>query len=270
MLALGLVLAQTASARPLARAAILPPVPADDYGACQQAISVTEHAAKLPPKLMAAIGIVETGRINPHGGTVSAWPWTINVAGAGHFFGSKDEAISAVQTAQAAGVQSIDVGCMQINLLHHPHAFATLEDAFDPVSNVKYAASFLNQLYHQTETWAQQWPLSFLDARHWAEYGQRVAAIWPLAESFGMHPGDPVHIAGGQPAPPAQPVVDPYHVLTPEFKAQLLQEAAFRKARDATLGVGPVSPAADILARRSHIHLPGSNTHLMLRASIGD
>ena len=217
---------------------------------------------------MAAIGVVETGRINPHGGTVSAWPWTINVAGAGHFFGSKDEAVAAVQAAQAAGVQSIDVGCMQINLLHHPNAFANLEEAFDPASNVRYAATFLVSLYHQTETWgAAVAGYHSLTPDIGAEYGQRVAAIWPLAESFGMHPGDPAHLAAAKPAPPE---VDPYHVMTPEFKAQLLQQAAFRKARDVALGVGPVSPAADMLSRRSHIHLPNSNARFMVRASIGD
>jgi hypothetical protein len=50
-------------------------------------------------------------------------------------------------------VRSIDVGCMQVNLLHHPNAFASLEQAFDPVGNAIYAAHFLRQLFDQTGSW---------------------------------------------------------------------------------------------------------------------
>jgi soluble lytic murein transglycosylase-like protein len=51
-------------------------------------------------------------------------------------------------------VQSIDVGCMQVNLMYHPHAFASLEDAFDPRTNAEYAARFLNELYAADRDWA--------------------------------------------------------------------------------------------------------------------
>ena len=50
-------------------------------------------------------------------------------------------------------MRSIDVGCMQVNLLHHPQAFATLEQAFDPPTNARYAARFLISLFHQTADW---------------------------------------------------------------------------------------------------------------------
>ena len=35
------------------------------------------------------------------------------------------------------GVSSVDAGCTQINLRHHPAAFAYLKEAFDPVANVR-------------------------------------------------------------------------------------------------------------------------------------
>jgi soluble lytic murein transglycosylase-like protein len=44
---------------------------------------------------------------------------------------------------QGQGVRSIDIGCMQVNLLHHPQAFASLEAGFDPATNVAYAVRFL-------------------------------------------------------------------------------------------------------------------------------
>ena len=40
-----------------------------------------------------------------------------------------------MRIALERGVRQVDVGCMQINLQSHPHAFASLEDAFDPGSN---------------------------------------------------------------------------------------------------------------------------------------
>ncbi len=42
---------------------------------------------------------------------------------------------------------------MQINLKHHPDAFASLEDAFDPATNVAYGADFLKALHDQANGW---------------------------------------------------------------------------------------------------------------------
>ena len=58
-------------------------------------------------------------------------------------------------TLQAQGMRSIDVGCMQVNLMHHPNAFASLDAAFDPVANALYAARFLNTLYGISGSWVK-------------------------------------------------------------------------------------------------------------------
>src|ERR1019366_8605916 len=110
--------------------------------------------AGLPDQLRAAIGRVESGRRDAQG-VINPWPWTINVEGEGHIYDSKAEAIAAVRAYQARGVRSIDVGCMQVNLMFHPDAFASLELAFDPTANAVYAAQFLNDLYAQTHSWTQ-------------------------------------------------------------------------------------------------------------------
>jgi soluble lytic murein transglycosylase-like protein len=72
-----------------------------------------------------------------------------------HFFPTKAAAIRWVQQAQAQGISSIDVGCMQVNLMYHPTAFKTLDDAFDPAQNADYAARFLISLHAQTRDWQQ-------------------------------------------------------------------------------------------------------------------
>jgi len=122
---------------------------------CRAAISAAERGHAIPPQLMAAIGRVESGKLDPGTGARGAWPWTINAEGEGYYFNSKAEAIQAVQTLRARGVRSIDVGCMQVNLMHHPTAFANLELAFEPAVNADYAARFLVQLYAQTGDWTK-------------------------------------------------------------------------------------------------------------------
>jgi transglycosylase-like protein with SLT domain len=115
------------------------PVIADDQ-VCLQKIRSEERAHRIPSGLLAAIGFTESGRTVT--GRRAVWPWTVNAEGEGHFFESK-----------ADGVESIDVGCMQINLKHHPDAFASLDDAFDPATNVGYGADFLKSLHDQTNGW---------------------------------------------------------------------------------------------------------------------
>jgi hypothetical protein len=126
------------------------PAPA---ASCRPAIAAAEQAGAIPPLLLAAIGKVESGRRDPASGEVAPWPWTINADGQGSYYDTKAQAIAAVRALQARGVQSIDVGCMQINLMHHPDAFASLDQAFDPSANATYAARFMNELHAQTNDW---------------------------------------------------------------------------------------------------------------------
>ncbi len=146
---------------------------------CRQAIRAAERAARIPDQLMAAIGRVESGRREPDG-SINPWPWSINAEGTDHVFESKQAAVAAVRALQKAGVRSIDVGCMQVNLMHHPDAFATLDEAFDPASNAAYAARFLVQLHEQTGTWpaATAWYHSATPDLG-AEYQRKVMAVWP-------------------------------------------------------------------------------------------
>ena len=93
--------------------------------------------------------------------------------GLGTFYPGKAEAIRAVQVLQARGVASIDVGCMQVNLLHHPAAFRDLDEAFDPAANALYAARFLGGLYARTGTWpAAAAAYHSLTPKLGAQYGQ--------------------------------------------------------------------------------------------------
>jgi Transglycosylase SLT domain len=119
---------------------------------CEVAIARAEALFALPPGLLMAIALVESGRLEPGTGKVRPWPWSINAAGQGLFFDSQAEAVHFVRGLQKQGVASIDIGCLQVNQFFHP-VFASLADAFDPEENADYAARFLRQLYAETGNW---------------------------------------------------------------------------------------------------------------------
>ncbi len=120
---------------------------------CQDATAAAENSTGVPNQLLGAISRVETGRYDPGAGGIRAWPWTINAQGVGHFYDTREAAVAAARAFQAAGIRSIDVGCMQINLMYHPDGFGSLEQAFDPHANALFAARFLTDLFHQTGSW---------------------------------------------------------------------------------------------------------------------
>ncbi len=120
---------------------------------CRRAIQQAEAGSGLPQNMLIGIARVESGRRDRSSGRFHPWPWTINAQGRGHFFETKDEAIAYARQLQGRGVQSFDVGCMQVNLMHHSGAFQDLEEAFDPAANARYAVKFLGQLKAKSGSW---------------------------------------------------------------------------------------------------------------------
>ena len=147
---------------------------------CRVAIAAAERGHGVPPQLLASIGRVESGRRDPDTGAWGAWPWTINAEGVGSYFDTKAEAILAVQALQARGVRSIDVGCMQVNLMHHPDAFPNLEMAFEPAVNADYAARFLIELHDQTGDWTKATAdYHSANPEEGGPYAAKVISVWP-------------------------------------------------------------------------------------------
>ncbi|MEZ5691259.1 MAG: transglycosylase SLT domain-containing protein [Rickettsiales bacterium] len=120
---------------------------------CTKYLQRYERKYGIPAHLLSAISSTESGRYHKGLKIKLPWPWTINVEGKGYFFNSKEEAIQKVRALRQRGIKSIDVGCMQVNLLHHPNAFPSLEHAFEPKYNIEYAAKFLRELYNEEKSW---------------------------------------------------------------------------------------------------------------------
>ncbi len=119
---------------------------------CKEAAAVAEGATGVPAGLLLAIGLVESGRTDS-AGVRAPWPFAVQSGGVGRFFARAEDAVAAVQALQAGGTQSIDVGCFQINLLHHPNAFPSLAVGFDPMANAVAAARFLLSLREELGAW---------------------------------------------------------------------------------------------------------------------
>ena len=164
---------------------------------CRAAIVQAEREAGLSPGLMLAIALVESGRGDPRSGRIEPWPWTLNAGGEGRYLSTRSEAVAAVTALREAGTRSVDVGCMQINLFYHPHAFNGLEQAFDPLANARYAARFLRELYGRTGDWSlavAQYHSG--DAERGSAYQRRVA-LARLAGAWGTGGVVPLPAAAG-------------------------------------------------------------------------
>lgn len=231
------------------------PVPARaaEPSPCTEAIQAAERLSGVPPALLHTIGVVESGRLDPVSGRVAPWPWTINVEGTGQYFATRADAIAAVEAARAAGRRSIDVGCMQINLVHHAHAFPSLDIAFDPQANAAYAAGFLMRLHAQTRDWGDAAAAYHSQTPGMADdYRRRVVAGWSGAARYNV-----VQRAGTAGRRTELVRAEPLGGYTPEFRLRLMQDAADRRALRTAMGIAVPSRGRAALAAARLPRQPG-------------
>jgi hypothetical protein len=98
------------------------------------------------PKILTGIALNESA----YNGR--AWPWTLNVAGRGFFFRTREDAYRAIRTLIADGRSDFDVGLMQINWKYHSQRFASPWDALRPATNIHVAEDILNENYQKTHS----------------------------------------------------------------------------------------------------------------------
>ncbi len=152
-----------------------------DWWACVEAAEEVGPMINAPDQLLIAIALNETGRRAPNR-ALAPWPWTINVGGHGYEFATKDQAVFAARQLLNSGTRNFDVGCMQVNVRFHPRAFTSLEEAFDPLANMLYAADFIDRLQSRNGSWNRAVELyhSYNDEFNQV-YGMRFQGFWDLA-----------------------------------------------------------------------------------------
>ncbi len=127
------------------------PLRASEADLCHAAADYAARQTGVPPEVMLAIALTETG--TKRNGAFDAWPWTVNMEGKGLWFDTLDEALAYVKDRQAEGARSFDLGCFQLNHRWHGAAFDSVEAMFDPRQSALYAARFLSDLYAETGSW---------------------------------------------------------------------------------------------------------------------
>lgn len=184
---------------------------------CAAETSKAERAYGIPSQLLDAISLVESGRYDRESRAVLAWPWTVMAEGEGRYFPSKAEAVAEVRKLKARGVKNIDVGCMQVNLMYHGDGFASLEEAFEPVANVGYAARFLKGLYASTNHWPTAASYYHSQTPHLAAvYRAKLMKVWSAG-------GSAAAIASLSPVGPTRPQLQPTQGPRPSISQRVEQ-----------------------------------------------
>ncbi len=150
---------------------------------CESEIVKAEKRHGIPNRLLLAISTVESGRAV--GKSKRPWPWTICANGRGYYCTTKSAAIATTKRLMARGIRNIDVGCMQVNLLHHSTAFKNLEEAFTPKANVNYAAKFFVGLRNTYNSWTHAVGYYHSKAaKHYKPYCSLVYNTWNKVRNF--------------------------------------------------------------------------------------
>lgn len=107
------------------------------------------QAENVPAEALYSLALTESSRKLAHG--VRPWPWTINVAGKGYRYASRNEAYQALLGfMRRYPLRRIDVGIAQVNLGWNGHHFVSTWDAFDPYINLHAAARILRACYERS------------------------------------------------------------------------------------------------------------------------
>lgn len=96
----------------------------------------------LDPFELYAVSLMESSKYNSDR-TITPWPLAINSAGTPIIPKSIDEALNALAIELKKGVQSIDIGLMQVNIKWHVYRVSDIRSLFDPETNLRVGADIL-------------------------------------------------------------------------------------------------------------------------------
>ncbi|ENY9070490.1 lytic transglycosylase domain-containing protein [Salmonella enterica] len=100
----------------------------------------------VPAEALYSVSLAETSRQLPQG--ERPWPWTLNVAGKGYRYASREEAYQALLGfMRHYPLRRIDVGIAQVNLGWNGGYFRNYREALEPYTNLRAAAQILRHCY---------------------------------------------------------------------------------------------------------------------------
>lgn len=116
------------------------------------AYQLAASSAGVPSEVLYAVALTESGlRID---GRIRPWPWTLNVAGKGRFFKTREDACIALnQVLKSVSAKRVDVGLGQINVGYHGQKVEQHCDLLDPYLNLSIAAAILKSHHRTGNDW---------------------------------------------------------------------------------------------------------------------
>ena len=134
----------------------------------------------LPPALLYAVALTESGQSSLSRGEFRPWPWALNIDGKGQYFSSRQSAWQALQTALAETDASVDIGLMQVSWRYHQSSLGSSWQALDPYHNMRVAAALLRDCLIEHRTWIESAGCYHApnDPARANRYGRRVQERW--------------------------------------------------------------------------------------------
>jgi len=112
-------------------------------------LTVAQNAG-IPPEVLYAVALTESGISKGQ----YAWPWTLNIAGRGRYFKTRDDACLALaQALKITSAKRVDIGLGQINYGYHGHRVNNPCELLEPNLNLSITADLLKSHYCSHEGW---------------------------------------------------------------------------------------------------------------------
>jgi soluble lytic murein transglycosylase-like protein len=109
----------------------------------------------VPPAVLFGVALQESSMMFGERGAKRSlpWPWTLNVAGAPGRFATREQAHAALVAAIGRGIDSVDIGAMQVNWRYHRARLIGHSQALDPYWNLRVGASILRDHFRDSADW---------------------------------------------------------------------------------------------------------------------
>ncbi|TPG90329.1 lytic transglycosylase domain-containing protein [Pseudomonas caspiana] len=135
--------------------ALLDPTPCAIAQAAQvppPAYSIAARQAGIPSNILFAVALQESGLTLRR--QRRPWPWTLNVAGAAHYYSThRDACLGLLQAMKRHPATRIDAGLTQINLGYQKRFYRFPCEVLSPHKNLAIAATLLREHYRTDGNW---------------------------------------------------------------------------------------------------------------------